>query len=155
MLRADVDEHVVVLHRALQHLEEVHVADVRVDDRLEHERGRRAVAAAVGAGPSSTRNVASRSMPISLVALPHSTGNTDAARDTVGERVRELVDLDLLVAEVALHEVVVGDDDAFDERVVDRVLLGLHLGGDRALGALRVAVGVGDRGVVRAARRRP
>ena len=41
-VRADVHEHVVVLHRALQHLEQVHVADVRVHDRLEHLEDRRA-----------------------------------------------------------------------------------------------------------------
>ena len=34
-------------------------------------------AAGAGAGPSSTMNAARRSTPISLVALPHSTGNTD------------------------------------------------------------------------------
>ena len=51
---------------------------------------------------------------------------------------RELGDLDLLVAEVALHQVVVADDDAFDERVVDLVLFGLHLGRDRAFGARAV-----------------
>ncbi len=60
-----------------------------------------------------------------------------ARRDAGRERARELGDLDLLVAEVALHEVVVADDDALDERVVHRVLLGLHLVGHRALGALR------------------
>ena len=38
-LVAAVREHVVVLDGALQHLEEVHVADVGVDDRLEHDRG--------------------------------------------------------------------------------------------------------------------
>ena len=43
-VRAHVHEHVVVLHRPLQHLEEVHVADVRVDDRLEHLHDRRSVA---------------------------------------------------------------------------------------------------------------
>ena len=84
-------------------------------------------------------------MPMSLVALPHSTGNTVPDAMPVGERVRELGGVDLLVGEVALHEVVVADDDALDERVVHRVLLGLHLGGDRALGALRRAVGVGAR----------
>ena len=71
---------------------------------------------------------------MSFVALPHSTGNTVAARDARRERLGELADLDLLVAEVALHEIVVADDDALDERVVHRVLLRLHLGGNRALG---------------------
>ena len=62
-------------------------------------------------------------------------GRVDAGR----ERVRELGDVDLLVAEVALHEVVVGDDDALDERVVHRVLLGRHVVGHRALRARRAS----------------
>ena len=35
-VRARVDQHLVVLHRTAEHLEEVHVTDVGVDDRLEH-----------------------------------------------------------------------------------------------------------------------
>ena len=47
--------------------------------------------AAAGAGPSSAMKCASRSTPISLVALPHSTGNTEPGATPVGERARELV----------------------------------------------------------------
>ena len=61
--------------------------DVGVDDRLEHERAPAAPSSATcGAGASSTRNSASRSMPTSFVALPHSTGNTDAVAMPLGER---------------------------------------------------------------------
>ena len=55
----------------------------------------------------------------------------------------ELGHVDRLVGEVALGEVVVGDDDALDERVVHGVLLGGHVGGDGTLVAARRAVGVG------------
>ncbi len=68
-------------------------------------------------------------------------------RDALGERLLELLHLDRLVAEIALHEIVVGDDDAFDERVVHRVLFSLHLVGDRALRALPAVAFVGHRGV--------
>ena len=64
--RAAVHQRGVGLHRALQHLEQVHVADVRVDDRLEHERDRRTVARRRAAGPSSAMKCASRSTPIEL-----------------------------------------------------------------------------------------
>ncbi len=64
------------------------------------------------------------------------------------ERTGELGELDLLVAEIALHEVVVGDDDSLDQRVVHRVLLGFHLGRNLALVPLGRAVAVGDRVVV-------
>ena len=64
-------------------------------------------------------------MPMSFVALPHSTGNTVAVAMPAASALAELGGVDLLVAEVALHEVVVADDDALDERVVHRVLLRL------------------------------
>ena len=91
-------------------------------------------ASAVGAGPSSTMNVARRSTPTSLVALPHSTGNTAPDATPSASACRELTRRDGLVGEVALHQVVVADHDPLDERVVDRVLLHLHLGWDGALG---------------------
>ena len=56
-------------------------------------------------------------------------------------------DLDGLVGEVSLHQVVVGDDDALDERVVDGVLYACHLVGHGALGALPGRFVVGHRGV--------
>ena len=94
-----------------------------IDDRLEHERGGRAVADGrrgrfldeelrEPVDADELGRAAAQHREHAAVAMP------------VGERVRELLDLDLLVAEVALHEVVVADDDAFDERVVHRVLLG-------------------------------
>ena len=87
-------------------------------------------------------------MPTSFVALPHSTGNTVAdATPAASARASSAMSI-CLVAEVALHEVVVADDDALDERVVHRVLFGLHLVGHRALGALRRAARVGDGDVV-------
>ena len=64
---------------------------------------------------------------------PHSTGNTVASSMPVASAVRELLRVDRLVGEVALHEVVVGDDDPFDERVVHRVLDVRELVGHRTL----------------------
>ncbi len=61
---------------------------------------------------------------------------------------REFGDVDLLVAQVALHQIVVADDDPFDERVVHRVLFGFHLVGHGAFGALGRAARVRDRDVV-------
>ncbi len=87
-------------------------------------------------------------MPMSFVALPHSTGNTVALAMPAASAFASSLDLDLLVAEVALHQVVVADDDAFDERVVHRVLFGFHLGGNLAFGSRRRAARVRDREVV-------
>ena len=87
-------------------------------------------------GPSSTRK---RREAVDADELGRAAAqHREHARlgDALGQRVLELLDLDLLVLEVALHEVVVGDDDALDQRVVDGVLLRRHLVGDRALGAL-------------------
>ena len=96
------------------------MADVRVDDRLEHLRGSGSVAT------RGRRRFLDEELrePVDADQLRRAAAQHRehaAARDAVGQRVRELVDLDLLVAEVALHEVVVADDDAFDERVVDLV----------------------------------
>ena len=62
-------------------------------------------------------------MPMSFAALPHSTGKTVASAIPAAQRVDELLHVDRLVGEVALHEVVVGDHDPLDDRVVDRVLV--------------------------------
>ena len=88
-LRADVHEHVVVLHRALQHLEQVHVADVRVDDRLEHLEDRRAFRR----GRRRTFLDEERHQTVDADELGRASaqnGEHRRARDTVGERVREL-----------------------------------------------------------------
>ena len=127
---ATVHERRVVLHGALEHLEEVDAPDVRVDDRLEHERGRWAVA--------DRRCRAFLDHEVREPVDPDELGRTSAQHrehaafgDALRERVPELVDRQRLVGEVALHEVVVGDDDALDERVVHRVLLGRHVVGHR------------------------
>ena len=123
--RAAVHEVGVGLDRALEHLEEVHPTDVGIHDRLEHERGGRAVA-----------DLRRRSLLGHEVREPVDADEPRRAAAEHGEHARlgnalrqrelELVDVDGLVAEVALHEVVVGDDDALDERVVHRVLLVGH-----------------------------
>ena len=112
------------------------MADVRVDDRLEHLHDRRSVD---GRGRRSFLDEELH-QPIDADELRRAAAQDREhrrARDTVGERVRELVDRDLLVVQVALHEVVVTDDDALDQRVVDGVLLHLHLGRDRTFAAGR------------------
>ena len=75
-------------------------------------------------------------------------GEHRPGRDADSECTRELVGGDGLVGEVALHEVVVGDDDALDERVVHGVLLGLHLRRDVAGRSLAARVRVEHGGVV-------
>ena len=134
---ATVHEHGVVLERSLQHLEEVDAPDVRVDERLEHEQRPVGPSAPpiVGAGPSSTMNRASRSMPMSLRGAAAQHREHGGVGDPRRERVASSFDLDRLVGEVALHEVVVGDHDPLDDGVVDRVLVVDQLVGDRPLGA--------------------
>ena len=130
-------EHVVVLHGALHDPEQVDPADVGVDDRLEHERGRLALGDAVGAGAFFDEEVHE---PVDADELRRAAAQHRehrALRDTARERGGELRRVDRLVVEVALHEIVVADDDAFDERVVHRVLFVLHLGGQRAFGSRR------------------
>ncbi len=77
---------------------------------------------------------------MSLVALPHSTGNTEPDATPSASACASSDDRDGLVGEVALHQVVVAHHDALDERVVDGVLLHLHLGRDRTLGGSAVDV---------------
>ena len=86
-------------------------------------------------------------MPTSLVRAAAQHREHRALGHARRERAGELVGADGLVGEVALHEVVVADDDALDERVVHRVLRVLELGRDRpgGAGAVRVVV---DGGVV-------
>ena len=71
-------------------------------------------------------------MPMSFVALAAQHREDARLGDALRERPLELGDRDLLVVEVPLHEIVVGDDDALDERVVHAVLLGGHVVGHRA-----------------------
>ena len=146
-LRTRVRENVVVLHCALEHLEQVHVTDVRVDDRLEDQS---AGLPAVERGCGCFLDQELRE-PVDAHELRRASAEHREHRrrcHSCGERAGELRRVDVLVAQVALHEVVVTDDDALDERVVDRVLLGLHVVGHRALDALRRAARVVDGDVV-------
>ena len=138
--RPRVGEVVVGPDGAGQHLEQRDVADVRVGDRLEHERQRIAARVSgatstsvspaftvtggrsVGDGPISQMKSASRSMATSLVAEPTTTGNTDASATPLASVCSSSSRRDLVAAEVALEQLVVGDDDALDEVVVDLVL---------------------------------
>ena len=89
---AAVHERGVGLHRALQHLEEVHVADVRVDDGLEHERDRRAVARVGGRGPFLGDELRE---PVDADELRRAAAQHRehrARRDAERQRVRELGD---------------------------------------------------------------
>ena len=146
-LGARVGEHFVVLHRALQHLEEVHVADVRVDDRLEHERGGCAVVRSrCGRLLDNERGEPVDADEVRRAAAQHREHG--CRRDARGQRLGQFAVFDLLVAEVTLHQVVVADDDALDQGVVHRVFFVRHVVGNRAFAALRVALGVRHRGVV-------
>ena len=141
---AVVGEHLVVLHRSLHDAEQVDPADVGVDDRLEHERGRRAL------GRLRCRRLVDEEAhePVDADELRRAAAQHRehrALRDAARERGRELRRVDRLVVEVPLHEFVVADDDALDERVVHRVLLVLHLGRDGSDDAGRARAVVADR----------
>ena len=103
-------------------------------------------AVAEGAGPSSVMKSREAVDADELGRAAAEHGEDGRGCDAVGQRMGELRRGDGLVGEIALHEIVVADDDAFDERVVDRVLLHLHLGRDRPGGGR--AVHVVHRGVV-------
>ena len=118
-----VQQRVVGLHGALQHLEQVDPPDVGVDQRLEHERGgRRFGRADVGRRSFFDDEAREPVDADQLVALPHRTGKTVASSMPWASASASSSVVDRLVGEVALHEIVVGDDDAFDQRVVHRVL---------------------------------
>ena len=72
-------------------------------------------------------------MATSLVAEPQTTGNTDAAATPLASVSSSSLGLGRVALEVALHQLVVGHDDALDQVVVDLVLARLHLVGDLAL----------------------
>ncbi len=86
-------------------------------------------------------------MPMSFVALPHSTGNTEAEAMPFATSSGKLLGLDVFVLEIPLHQIVVADDDPLDERVVNRMLFERHLRRDRFVEASNRTVRV-DCGVV-------
>jgi hypothetical protein len=136
-----VHERGVRFDGALQDLEQVHAAHVRVDDRLEHE-GHRLTVARRWRGTLGGDEVSHAVDADRLRRAAAENREDRAGRHADRERTGEFGRVDRLVGEVALHEVVVGDDNPFDEGVVHRVLLGLHLGGDRAERASTAAVRV-------------
>ena len=149
--RAGVDEVVVGPDRARQHLEQRELADVGVGDRLEHERERLAVGVgghldcsvspaltstpgrSAGDGPISQMKSASRSMATAVDGRAAHDREHRRRGDADGERVLELLDGGDVALEVALEQLVVGDDDALDEVVVHLVLERLHVVGDLAV----------------------
>ena len=131
-----------VVHGALEHLEQVDPTDVGVDDGLEHERRRGPVAD--GGRRTLLGDEVGEPVDADEAGRAPAQHREDVRLlDPLGERDLELVDLDGLVGEVPLHEVVVGDDDALDQRVVDRVLLDGHVVGDRPARGAAGVVGVG------------
>ena len=146
---------------ARQDLEERDLADVRVGDGLEHERERLARRVAVHLGLTAGRLDDGR-WPVDGrgTDLAHDAGQAvdadelggRAADDreharrghALGERLLELLGGERLALEVALHQRVVGHDDALDQVVVDaRLDLG-HFLGDLGPGR-RAAVVVEER----------
>ena len=100
-----------------------------------------------GDGPISQMKSASRSSATRAVAEPQTTGNTDGLVDADGEGVLELLERRDVALEVPLEQVVVGDDDALDQVVVDLVLERLHVVGHLAVGGGAAVVepgGVGE-----------
>ncbi len=113
--------------------------DVRVGDRLEHQRQRicrcigRNVDGRVARGHGDGRTITRRGADLAdevgeTVDGDVGGGGTDRHRedrrfgDALGQRVLELLERDRLAAEVALELLVVGHHDAFDEVVVYLVL---------------------------------
>ena len=153
---AAVHEVVVVADRAGQHLEQRHLADERVGDRLEHHRQRLAVgvgrhlhlgvAGAHGDGTVGRRRTDLHEEVGQPVDADLGGGRAAHDREHAGrldaerERVLELLEAGHVALEVALEQRVVGHDDALDEVVVHLVLERLHVVGDR--------LGVGDAALV-------
>ena len=141
--RASVEEVCVLVDRALEHLEEVHPTDIGVHDRLEHERCGRAVTDA-GRRTFLGDEVRESVDADQLRRAPTQHGEHARFGDALCERLLELGHRELLVVEVALHERVVGDDDALHERVVDLVLLRGHVLWDGAACSCARRAVVGD-----------
>ncbi len=87
---------------------------------------------AVGGGGPELADVGGEALDGgALGGRPADDGEHARRRDAEGEGVLELLGAGDVALEVALHQVVVGDDDALHEVVVHLVLEGLHLVGDR------------------------
>ena len=146
-LRAEVDERRVRRDRALEHAEEVDAACERVGDRLEDEGGRAGAvdvdrrALLRGGRDAFDEKVEERVRAEVLRRDAACDGEDVAARDRRLERRGDLVRVELLPVEVALHERLVGLDDGVEELLA---VLGGEAGQlvrDRAGLALLVALG--------------
>ena len=120
-VRARVDERLVGADRALEDAEEVDPAGERIGDRLEDEGGRlgaldvRDRARLRRRGHSLDDQVEQR-VRAEVLGRDAARDREDlAARDRVLERVRDLLDAELLALEVLLHQRLVGLDDLVEQ----------------------------------------
>ena len=144
---AGVDQDVVRLDAARQHLEQADLADMTIDDGLPHPRqgrpggvgrhlGRLAPRLHQHGRPVEGRRADladEGGQPVDGDLLDR--GPADHREDGRGgyalsERLLQLSDARNLTLEVALHQVVVGHDDPLDQGVVHGVLLAGHVIGD-------------------------
>ena len=146
-VRAGVDERLVGPDRALEDAEEVDPARERIGDRLEDEGGR------VGAldvrdrarlrrrGHALDDQVEQRVR--AEVLRRDAAGDREdlAARDGVLERVRDLLDAELLALEVLLHQRLVGLDDLVEQLLAVLLDESGQLVRDRARLRLLLALG--------------
>ena len=148
--RAGVDEDGVGLQRARHHLAEGHLAGVAVVEGLGHGEHRRPGRVAGDLGRLGPRGGHERRTGAGggaqLLDQPGEPVHADPAGgraaqdgehvgrgDTAGQALLELGVVERLAVEVALHEVVVAHDDAFDELLVHGVLLVDEVLGDGPL----------------------
>ena len=146
-MRAHVRDRGVRLQRALEDAEQRDAACERIGDRLEDER-RRAGALYLhrGAALRRRRHALDEQVEERLRAevLRRDAGRDRedlTARDSVLQRVRNLVDRELLALEVALHQALVRLHDRVEKLLAVLGDLGLELGRDRARSGLAVALG--------------
>ena len=85
-----------------------------------------------GLGAISASRVARRSMPTPVTAEPHTTGKTRPWATPWARVASSSAPDRRLALEVALHELVVADDDALDELLAHLVLHRGEVVGDRA-----------------------
>ena len=136
-VRARVDERLVGRDRALQDAEEVDPAGERVGDRLEDEGGRVGAVDVVDRARLRRRGHAlddqvEEGVRAEVLRRDTAGDREDlAAGDRVLERVRDLLDAELLALEVVLHERLVGLDDLVEELLAVLGDEAGHLVGDR------------------------
>ena len=140
--------------------EERQLADVRVGQRLEHERGERTVRvrrqldvlpafggfhrrAACGGGGLVDDEVGEQVDPDPFRRAPTQHRNRDPGGDGFAQGLGDLFDLDGAALEVSLHEVVVRLDDGLEQLHVEGLFLRRERLGDRVFGPFPIGVGEG------------